>query len=358
MKDGKFWCFEHPVIVEDMETVASDSVIPWDALKDSTILITGATGLIGSLLVKTLLYASERLGIEIHVCAVIRDRVKAEKVFSGQQKFWDKQLFFHLADLSEGLSQNLRADYIIHAASSTASLDFIAKPVDVISTTLDGTKGVLDLARARATRSVVYISSMEVYGKLDHELVREDDCGVINPLAVRSSYPQSKRMAETLCTAYTVQYGVPVKIVRPTLTFGAGVPDTDTRVYAQFARSALAGTDIVLHTMGTTKRDYLYTSDAVRSILSVLLLGENGKAYNLSNPETYSTIREMAEIVSSMGKGSRVVFDCDKEKQMRYAKEIHIQLDNTAFNALNYFPHKGLREMFERMMHVMQDQSC
>ena len=355
MKVQEEWCSEHPIIVEDIAEVVSDPIIPWNDFEKKTILVTGATGLIGSLLVKVLLYASEKRNLNFRICAVVRNKGKAEKVFEGQKRFWGNTLDFYVADVRNVFPTTMKADYIIHAASSTASLDFISKPVDVISTTFDGTRNILDFARQSSSCSVVYISSMEVYGKLDHERAHEEDSGSINPLAVRSSYPQSKRMAETLCIAYAVQYGVPVKIVRPTLTFGAGVPDTDNRVYAQFARSALAGQNIVLHTMGTTKRDYLYTSDAVRSILSVLLLGENGKAYNISNPETYSTIREMAELVSKMGKGSQIVFDCDEEKQKRYAEEIHIQLDSNAFDSLNRFPRKGLREMFERMMCVMKD---
>lgn len=355
MVSTKQWCSEHPVIVEDIAEVVSDSVIPWKSFEGKTILVTGATGLIGSLLVKVLLYASESRNINLRTCAVVRNKEKAEKVFEGQKYFLGNTLDFYVADVRHTFPVEMKADYIIHAASSTASLDFISKPVEVAITTLDGTRNILDFARQSLSRSVVYISSMEVYGKLDHEHVREEDSGSINPLAIRSCYPQSKRMAETLCVSYAAQYSVPVKIVRPTLTFGAGVPETDNRVYAQFARSALAGQNIVLHTMGTTKRDYLYTSDAVRSILSVLLLGENGKAYNISNPETYSTIREMAELVSKMGKGSQIVFDCDEEKQKRYAEEIHIQLDSNAFDSLNRFPHKGLREMFERMMCVMKD---
>ena len=355
MKIEERWCLEHHIIVEDIAEVVSDPVIPWKEFEKRTILVTGATGLIGSLLIKVLLYASEKRDINLHICAVVRNKAKAEKVFEGQKRYWGHALDFYVADVRDAFPAEMKADYIIHAASVTASLDFISKPVDVVTTTLEGTRNILDLARQSSSRSVVYISSMEVYGKLDHERAREEDSGSINPLSVRSCYPQSKRMAETLCASFAAQYSVPVKIVRPTLTFGAGVPETDNRVYAQFARSVLAGKDIVLHTMGTTKRDYLYTSDAVRSILSVLLLGENGRAYNISNPETYSTIREMAELVSEMGMGSRIVFDCDEEKQKRYAEEIHIQLDSYAFNSLNRFSHKGLREMFERMMCVMKD---
>lgn len=355
MKILKDWCCEHPIIIEDMDEVVSDSVIPWKALENTVVLVTGATGLIGSHVVKTLLYAADKLGLKVNVCAVVRNIAKAEKVFAGQKAFWGNRLSFYKGDVRAAFPQDMKADYIIHAASATASLEFISRPVDVIDTTLDGTRSILQLAHQSASRSVVYISSMEVYGALDHARVCENESGYINPLAVRSSYPQSKRMAETLCVAYFTQYGVPVKIVRPTLTFGAGVPETDNRVYAQFARSALSGTDIVLHTLGMTKRDYIYTSDAVRSILSVLFLGENGKAYNLSNVETYSTIREMAELVSTMGEGCRVVFDCDEEKQKQYASEIQIQLDDTKCNALNKFHHKSLQEMFERMMTVMRD---
>lgn len=355
MKENLTKFNEHPIIIEDFNEIISDKVIPWPQFENSTILITGATGLIGSLTAKLLLYASLYFNMNIKIYAIVRNIEKAKNIFKGQKKFWGENIIFYEADVRQPLPYDLKADYILHTASITSSIDFINNPVDVIRTTLDGTKNILELSLKNNSRSIVYISSMEIYGLLNHELAHESDSGFIDPLAIRSSYPQSKRMAETLCAAYAAQYDLPVKIARPTLTFGAGVFDSDNRVYAQFARSVLTGSNIVLHTKGNTKRDYIYTSDAVRSILSILLLGENGKAYNISNPATYSTIYEMAQIVASLGEKSQVVFDCNDTIQKRYAPEIQIQLDCQEFNKLNKFPHKKLREMFVRMMAFMKD---
>lgn len=349
------WCNEHNLVVEDFETIASDIVIPWSTLQGKRILVTGATGFIGSFLVKSLLYYAETRNLDLQIDAQIRNREKANCVFSGQKEFFKKNLNFVEWNILENTPQELSADYIIHTASNTASQDFVKSPVETIMTTLKGTESLLEFCRVHHVLSMVYLSSMEVYGQMDHELVKESDSGYLDPLDLRSSYPQSKRMAETLCAAYAAQHSVNVKIVRPTLTFGAGVPETDNRVYAQFARAALKGEDIVLHTRGMTKRDYLYTADAIRSILTVLLLGGRGKAYNLSNPETYSSILDMAKLVSSLGKKCKVTVKPNDDLGKTYAKEVHICLDSTEFNYLNSFSHKNLREMYERMMAVMQD---
>ena len=354
MKHCDIYKIGNKIINEDMYEIASDNIIKWELFRNTNIVITGATGLIGSLIVKLLLYVSQLKNIDLKIFAVVRDNEKAKKIFQEESIFFERKLYFYTSDIRKKISIECRADYIIHAASYTASKDFINKPVDVITTTIEGTKNILEFANINKSRSVVYISSMEVYGKLEHELVYEDESGIIDPLAVRNSYSQSKRMAETLYIAYAEQYGVPVKIVRPTLTFGAGVLETDNRVYAQFARAALLGKNIILYTNGMTKRDYIYTSDAVRSIITILLLGKNKNAYNISNPETYTTIYDMAKLVSSFNKNTKIVFDNNVENQKCYADEIHIKLDNKKFNNLNNFKHKNLKEMFKRMITYMK----
>ena len=349
------WCGEHPILEEDFLRTATDAVIPWERLSGRTLLVTGATGLIGSLLVKTLLYRADRFGTDVSIVAQVRSRARAERIFAGQRSFWGNRLFFLEADVTAPYADDFSADYIIHAASSTASRDFVEKPVDVIATALQGTRNILELAKHSRPQSVVYLSSMEVYGRLPHELVTEQDSGRLDPMAVRSSYPQSKRMAESMCAAYASQYGVRVSTARLTQTFGAGVRPDDNRVFAQFARSAMQKKDIVLCTTGQTKRDYLYTADAVRGLLSILLLAKGGEAYNISNPESYITIYDMARLCLKFG-ATAVRCELNEQEARKYNEEVHIRLDNSRLNALNRFDRVPLEEMFQRMITVLNEE--
>lgn len=134
-------------------------------------------------------------------------------------------------------------------------------------------------------------------------------------MSVRACYPESKRMCENLCACYMKEYGVPVNIVRLTQTFGPGVEYDDGRIFAELARCVIEKRDIVLHTKGETKRNYLFTKDAVNAIITVLLHGENGQAYNAANEETYCSILEMANMVAKKcGKGDiKVKIELEKE---------------------------------------------
>lgn len=191
---------------------------------------------------------------------------------------------------------------------------------------------------------------MEVYGNTEKEYVDETESGYVNLTSVRNCYPLSKRLAENLCIAYHAQYQVPVKIARLTLTFGPGIPKTDCRVFAQFARSALTDKDIVLHTYGTTKRDYLYTADAVRGVFRILLLGKEAEAYNLSDSNSYITIRELAELTRSFNPKIKVVVDVNPEQAKKYAGEVHIRLNNSKIDTLNRFERVPIKEMVDRLI--------
>ena len=352
MKDS--WAKENQFVVEDLKNVAADKVISWDKLNNKSVLVTGATGLIGSLLVKALLYSADNNGADITVGAFIRNKDKADKVL-GNLKKDHPNLVYEIGDLSDGLNLSRRYDYIIHAASATGSKDFIEKPVETILTTVESTKNFLKYAKENSIDSMVYISSMEVYGEIPHETVKEEDFGLLNWMNLRSSYPQSKRLAETLCLSFCSEYGVPVKIVRPTLTFGPGVSKEDNRVFAQFARAVINRTDITLLTKGGTKRDYLYTADAVKGILTILLSGKNGEAYNLSNQDSYCTILEMAQMCCGLANNEiSVKFDLDPEKSKCYPKEQKIQLDNGKYIALNNSPKTSIQDIYLKLISYLK----
>ena len=205
---------------------------------------------------------------------------------------------------------------------------------------------------------MVYLSSMEVYGTFeDKEKIAEDDLGYLNPLTARSSYPEGKRAAESLCYAYYSQHGLPVKTARLTLTFGPGISLSDNRVFAQFCHSAMQGKDIVLHTPGATKRDYLYTADAVTALLIMLLKGESGQAYNVANSTTYISIRDMAELVAQTcaAKPIKVIIDVPNDiSKLGYAPTVKLNLDTARIESLGWHAKKDLPQMYQRLAAFLQ----
>jgi nucleoside-diphosphate-sugar epimerase len=345
------------VLAQDLERIAASGQIDWEAFREKRILITGATGLIGGILTRALICADEKYGLDLRVLAVVRSRKKAEKIFAP---YLCGHLEILVRDILAPFTVDGPVDYIIHGAGVTTSKDFVERPVETILTTLKGTEQLLDLAREKQVRSMVYLSSMEMYGVVDaeHYNVREADYGYIDPLKVRSSYSESKRMAEGLCGAYAHEYRVPVKTARLAQTFGAGIAKSENRVFAQFARSIMAGQDIVLHTDGSKAHCYCYTTDAALGLLTVLLRGADGEAYNISNQETFCTIREMAQMLIERypESGSKLVFDIPEDaNKFGYAPTSRMLVNSEKLNALGWKAQTTLPEMFERLMDAIRE---
>ena len=337
------------LLLLDMEQIVSDGIIPWNSLNGSTVLVTGATGLIGSAIVRALFAAKEKHGLTIGILATGRDRSKAKQLV----EYYGAEFFEQ--DICEPLMVHCNVDYVFHCAASTKSSDMAANPVGVIETSIKGMINVLTLAKEKHVKSMVYLSSMEVYGITDPDLpkVTEDILGFIDLKSPRSCYPESKRTCECLCNCGFKQYGLPVKTARLAQTFGAGTAGDDPRVFAQFARSALAGENIVLHTEGHSLGNYCYISDAVRGLFLLLLKGENGEAYNISNPEASMTIREMAELVSKKVCGGRVSVIIEKPLdigKLGYAPDVTTRLSVEKLEKLGWKAKYGLAEMYGRMM--------
>lgn len=337
------------VLVEDLKYVASYE-LPYDELRGRSVLVTGSTGLIGSLLVRSLLAIGD-----IKVVAFVRNEEKARSIFRENQN-----LRFVVGDIAEKIEIDDTVDYIFHCASVTTSKVMIEKPVETLLTSVEGTKNILELAREKNSKSVVYISSMEMYGvfeNLSHE-VKENDLGYINPLEVRSNYPESKRLCENMCIAYLSEYGVPVKIARLAQTFGAGILPGENRVFAQFARSTMNGENIVLHTKGLSEGNYCYTRDCMTGLLTILLKGNNGDAYNVSNPATHTTIVDMANMVAEKIAGGKikVIFDIPDNNTFGYAADTKMKLNSDKLQSLGWKPEVGLEEAYRRMIEDMYEQ--
>ena len=339
------------ILIEDIQQFAEHFELA-EQLRGKTFLITGATGLIGSVMVKCLLELNRQKQLGIKIIAVVRNIEKAHQVFADEYA----QIAFRQLELSEIAPATIgdSIDYIIHLASPTASKYFVEHPVETLQTAIEGTTAVLEYATHTQVGGVVYASSLESYGSNQtEEWLDESFQGYVNPMEVRSSYNMGKRVCECLCHSYAEEFDVRVMVARLTQTFGAGVEYNDGRVFAQFARKVIEGKDIELHTAGTTCRMYCYTTDAVSAMLYLLLRGNKGEAYNIANKNSYISIRDMAWLVRDEFNPKINVVIAPKENQ-GYAPETKLRLNTDKVEALGWKPMYELKEMFERLIVSMR----
>jgi len=342
------------VLEEDFNVLAE--TYDFSFLKNKSVLITGATGLLGSQLLKYMLFLNKRFSYDIQLYALARSESKVSTVFNDGVYEKD-DISFIFADVLKLPSIDFSIDYIIHGASITSSKSFVDTPVETIDIAINGTMNILELARAKNIKGMVYLSSMEVFGttRPDQSSVRESDLGYIDILSSRSSYSESKRMCECLCACYVSEYNVPVKIVRLTQTLGAGIDYNDTRVAAQFARAVIEKHNIILKTKGLTKRPVLYTRDALSAILTVLDKGKNGEAYTAANPETFCTISETAHMIADkIAHGNISVEYNIKDIPAEYAPNLNLNLNVNKLMELGWKPVVDLQDAYQKMIDSMQ----
>ena len=290
----------NPEVVKDLSQILNDAAKVLPTFEGKRVLITGATGMVGSYLAMSLLTHANEVGSERApaVIASVRNRDKANRVFSA---FIDSPfLEFHYSNVEDINFREIDdVDFIIHAASSASPSFFKNDPVGIIRANVEGTWRLLEFAE-RSNAKFCLISTLEIYGEIasGDALVYADESayGALDSLSLRSAYPESKRLAETSCVAYHHQYGVRSVIARLTPTYGPGIELDDGRVQAEFLRKALLNENIVLLSDGSSRRTCTHIVDATTGILTVVAFGEEtAEAYNIANADSEVSIRELAE---------------------------------------------------------------
>lgn len=339
---------ESKILNEDYCMVLNNNYINWDKFKNKKVLITGGTGLIGQHIVNTFVFANKIKQLSLKLIILARNKNKAMEMFSRH----GEEISILENDLKNSISIEEKIDYIIHCASPTASSYFVENPVETIQTAVLGTNNMLKIAKDNSVKGFIYLSSMEVYGRIQKEIsVTEDMLGHINHLSVRSSYPEAKRLCEALCCAYANEYNLNCVCIRLAQTFGPGVNKNDKRVFAMMARCVLKNEDIKLNTPGTSKHPYIYTADAVSAIITCLLNGEKGNVYNAANPETYCSIYEMGKLViRGIGNGNINIHTSVESNNFLYPENSYLKLDVSKIYALGWRPKVGLIDMYKRMI--------
>lgn len=280
---------------------------PLEFLNRKSVMITGASGLIGSYLVDVIMKKNELLGNKTKVYAVVRNYEKAMKRFNKHIN----EMCFELvkADVSKQESYDFDVDYIIHAASNANPKAFDSDPIGTIEANVKGTLYLLNYAKDKDA-NFLYLSSSEVYGEpiKKNTIFKEDEMGIVNPLLPRSCYTESKRVSENICVNYSKQYGVHTNIARIGFAYGATFTEKDNRVIPQFIRSGLNDDFIVMKSSGSLVRSYIYIYDVASGIFKILEDGKDSETYNIANSNSNVSIREIAESVSK-STGKEIKYD-------------------------------------------------
>jgi len=316
--------------------VAAAAAYPleWEKLSGRSLLITGATGMIGSFLIDVIMSKPE-LGCKIY--AVGRNAARAAERFSGYE---DGGLFrFITADINKPFDMGgEKMDYVFHAASNTHPVAYATDPIGTVMTNIQGTYNMLEFAASHKAERFVFASSVEVYGENrgDTERFSEDYCGYIDCNTLRAGYPEGKRAGEALCQAFIKQKGLDAVMPRLSRTYGPTMLMSDTKAISQFIKKGAAGEDIVLKSEGTQLYSYSYVADAAAAVLVCLLRGVCGEAYNVADAGSDITLRDLAGIIAEYT-GRRVVFELpDETERAGYSKATKAILDSSKLKALGW----------------------
>lgn len=350
------------IIQQDLDQILQAS-IPWENLAGATVLITGATSMLGSYMVYTLAQLQRKKPqYKIQLVLGIRSPEKARRLFGPILDRPDIHLW--VADMGGLFQYDGRVDYIVHAASLASSHLFLTNPVEVALPNVIGTWQLLEIAKREKVRGFLFFSSGAVYGKLENltEVCEYHD-GHLLPMDVRSCYGESKRMGENLCACYGAQYGIPAFSVRIPHTYGPTMDLNDSRVFCEFVKNVVDDENIIMKSDGSARRPFCYLSDATIAFFLLLLKGQAGVAYNMCNNDGNISILELAHLLCELFPEKKLTVI----KQARSTSDTYSE-DKTAgctlvncnqLHGLGWYPKVGLKEGFKRtVISFMEDKAA
>ena len=345
---------DHPAYREDVHRTAR-LALPWEQLQNSSILITGAAGMIGSFLIDVLM--EKNSGPEPLHCRVLAMGRNPERMKKRFGEYWASSDFqFVAGDVNEPVRVP-HAEYVFHAASNTHPVAYATDPIGTITANIIGTNNMLAYAADSGAKRFVFASSNEIYGENrgDVELFDESYCGYIDCNTLRAGYPEGKRCGEALCQAYIRQKNLDCVIARFTRSYGPSVKPDDTKAISQFIRKGVLGEDVVLKSAGTQYYSYAYVSDTVSGLLYILLLGICGEAYNVADERSDITLRELAEIIASHA-GKKVIYEIpDEVERAGYSRATKARLDGSKLKELGWQAYYDIRTGIFRTIDILKE---
>ena len=344
---------KHEIYAADVSSIAAEN-LPWEKLAGKSLLVTGATGLIGTLIVDVLMKKNLDDKLNVKVFAAGRNEKVAAERFADYRG--DKNFEFVKLDVNEPIKLDAQIDFIIHSASNSQNKLFSSDPVNTIMANILGTYNLLEFAVKSKSERCVFVSSGDSYGKpiKEDDVFDEEYCGYINPNTLRAGYLEGKRAGEALCQAFISKYNLDVVIARPCRIYGPTMRLDDSKAMSEFIMNGVRGEDIVLKSQGLPKFSYCYGADCACGIFYCLLKGGCGEAYNISDSSEILSLREIAEYVSSLA-GKKVVFELPDEMQARgFLKVLKVVLSNDKLRGLGWTPKDDTRSGVKKTVEILR----
>lgn len=344
---------KHELYAADVAGIANEN-LPWEKLAGKTLLLTGATGLVGTLIIDVLMKKNRNDNLNLTILAAGRNEKIAAERFADY--FGDKNFEFVKLDVNAPIEIERPADFIIHAASNSHNFLYATDPINTITANILGTNNLLSYGVKSKTERFIFVSSGDTYGKplREGDVFDENYCGYINCNTLRAGYPESKRAGEALCQAYISKHRLDVVIARPCRIYGATMRLDDSKAMSEFIMNGVRGEDIVLKSQGLPQFSYCYGADCVSGIFYCLLKGKCGEAYNVSDSSEILSLREIAEYISSLA-GRKVVFELPSEIQAKgFLKVLRVVLTNDKLRTLGWTPKDDTRSGIKKTVEILR----
>ena len=333
------------IFLEDIKSIANELEEFYDELEGKTVLIAGGKGFLGTYFTSVLTKINETLSKPMKI--IVLDSLITSK---DKKDSVNQNIEFLEQDISKSFEIDDNIDYIIHAASIASPPTYRKFPIKTVDVNYQGTKNLLEIAKEKKVRSMLLLSSSEIYGDPEIFPTPESYVGKVSCTGPRACYDESKRLAETISILYFQQYKIPIKIARPFNVYGPYLNLDDGRIIPDFMNNAINKSQIIIHSDGSPTRSFCYVSDAIGGFFKLLLSKHDGIICNVGNDEEVSVKNVAATIKNIVAKpiSIKIIESNDpnytKDNPQRRCPDLSL-----IKKSVNYIPKIDLEEGLKRV---------